>query len=207
MGNEKRRQDESGFHIYPQPHRIRSQKRQEEGNASVTPSLGSIFDYSGTFVFSDLLDLSDIEGTGTPNDEAASKILERVSLHRDEVRRSIKNQVTATLQSEVFGGDVPHDLDDRADVGGWIHPGDVQAESEINTEGDQLSATQHLHVKVHLFHEPGDDPRAVVAKTTNWIANVVARRVFEQFTFDRSFWNAADEHPELFDVEWHNQDD
>ena len=85
MGVDDRQHEKSEFHIYPQPHRIRSKRHQDAGEESVSPSLGSLFTYSGTFHFADLLDLGDIEGGEALDREKANEVLQRVSTHRNEI--------------------------------------------------------------------------------------------------------------------------
>ena len=205
MDVDDRQHEESEFHIYPQPHRIRSKRYQDAGEEPVSPSLGSLFTYSGTFHFADLLDLSDIEGVETLDREKSNEVLQRISAHRNEIRNAIKDQVKATLVAEVFGGEVPHGLNGR-NGGGWIMPDDAKTESTIRTDGGALSATQHLDLKVHLFHKRGDNPEAILAKTTDWIANLVARQIFEEFGRREEFVAASFDYPELFDPDWHNQE-
>ena len=112
MDVDDRQHEESEFHIYPQPHRIRSKRYQEAGEESVSPSLGSLFTYSGTFHFADLLDLGGIEGVGILDREKANEVLQRVSAHRNEIRNGAANSNSGMRTLRIVSVELNHYLID-----------------------------------------------------------------------------------------------
>lgn len=158
-----RRHDGDGWYIYPQPGRINPMWLQLDGDPPTTASEGSFFDWKASFEFPDLGEVGDI------------------TERREEIRQRVRAGVEEMLRNEVNGGaDFPHDLDGDAEACGWIYAKDVRQETELDVHDGVVSASQQVDLRVYLWHDRGQDPKAVLGKTVDQISDVVANTILEE---------------------------
>lgn len=172
------------------------QADREDGSSEKLASRGSTFNYSGVIVFHDLLDLRGIDGldslkevfSGRYDRESwnhATKALEAfgdsVAEGWEEIVAKVKEQVREKIRWEVFeGGDFPHDLDARSDVGATLFYSDLKQNSSIETTGRILSAKIRVDLTMYLWHKPDDNPRAALAKNCHFIEAAVAKNMMDE---------------------------
>lgn len=71
-------------------------------------------------------------------------------------------------------------------LGGGIRYNEIQAQSTFRTDGRQLSAVTHVDMDVHLIHDPGDDPKNILARkaTIDDMVTGITRRLEEELMHD-----------------------
>ena len=160
--------EEDHAYIYPIPRTIRSKGRRlrsvMDGHriAPVSPFMGSIFDWKATLHFSDLGAVDTIEA------------------RREEVRGQIRAQVEQAIIKKANGGAaLPHDLDDDGNVGSTIYGDEIHGEGEVDRSRGRVAITQQVNMKVHLWHQQGQDPKAALGKAVDHITDGVLNLLYE----------------------------
>ena len=99
---------------------------------------------------------------------------------REEVRGQIRAKVEQAIIKQANGGAaLPHDLDDDGNVGSTIYGDEIHGEGEVDRSRGRVVITQQVNMKVHLWHQQDQDPKAALGKAVDHITDGVLNLLYE----------------------------